>query len=219
MRDGVTIVDPSSTYVDESVVMEPDVIIHPQCFIRGRTIVSSGCILGPGAEIIDTRLGEGSRVWWSVVEGAEVGPQVTIGPYCRVRPGTVLAADVALGSFAEVKNSTVGAGTQMHHFSYLGDADVGSGVNIGAGAITCNFDGVDKHRTVIGADAFVGSDTMLVAPVEIGPRAMTGAGSVVTRDVPAGGRVVGVPARAIPGKKAVTEVGSDSDAAEGVEGA
>jgi bifunctional UDP-N-acetylglucosamine pyrophosphorylase/glucosamine-1-phosphate N-acetyltransferase len=131
----------------------------------------------------------------------------------------VLAADVALGSFAEVKNSTVGAGTQMHHFSYLGDADVGSGVNIGAGAITCNFDGVDKHRTVIGADAFVGSDTMLVAPVEIGPRAMTGAGSVVTRDVPAGGRVVGVPARAIPGKKAVTEVGSDSDAAEGVEGA
>jgi bifunctional UDP-N-acetylglucosamine pyrophosphorylase/glucosamine-1-phosphate N-acetyltransferase len=133
-----------------------------------------------------------------VVEGAQIGARVTIGPYCRVRPGTVLAEDVSLGSFGEVKNSRVGAGTQMHHFSYLGDAEVGANVNIGAGAVTCNFDGVDKHQTIIGEGAFVGSDTMLIAPVEIGAGAMTGAGSVVTQDVPPGGRVAGVPARAMP---------------------
>src|SRR5207249_893112 len=127
-----------------------------------------------------------TRVWWSVVEGANVGARVTIGPYFRVRPGTVLEDDVALGSFGEVKNSLIGSGTQMHHFSYLGDADVGANVNIGAGAVTCNYDGVDKHQTIIGAGAFVGSDTMLIAPVEIGEGALTGAGSVVTRDVPAG---------------------------------
>jgi bifunctional UDP-N-acetylglucosamine pyrophosphorylase/glucosamine-1-phosphate N-acetyltransferase len=133
-----------------------------------------------------------------VVEGAQIGARVTIGPYCRVRPGTILDADVALGSFGEVKNSHVGAGTQMHHFSYLGDAQVGAHVNIGAGAVTCNFDGIDKHETKIGDGVFVGSDTMLIAPVELGEGAMTGAGSVVTRDVPAHGRVAGVPARAIP---------------------
>jgi len=198
MDHGVTIVDPASAFVDESVVVAPDVILHPHCYLRGRTVVATGCILGPGAEVIDSRLGEGARVWWSVVEGADVGPRVSIGPYSRVRPGTILGADVVLGSFAEVKNSSVGAGTQMHHFSYLGDADVGTDVNIGAGAVTCNFDGVEKHRTVIGAGAFVGSDTMLVAPVVVGERAMTGAGAVVTKDVPAGARVVGVPARVLP---------------------
>jgi bifunctional UDP-N-acetylglucosamine pyrophosphorylase/glucosamine-1-phosphate N-acetyltransferase len=120
-----------------------------------------------------------------------------IGPYCRVRPGTILEADVSLGSFAEVKNSHVGARTQMHHFSYVGDAVLGADVNIGAGAITCNYDGIQKHETSIGAGAFVGSDTLLVAPVTVGEGAVTGAGSVVTKDVPAGSLVVGVPARRI----------------------
>jgi bifunctional UDP-N-acetylglucosamine pyrophosphorylase/glucosamine-1-phosphate N-acetyltransferase len=200
MEDGVTLLDPTTTFVDETVVIGQDVILHPQCFLRGETIVEDGAVLGPGAEIIDSRVGHETHIWWSVVEGANVGARVTIGPYFRVRPGTVLEDDVALGSFGEVKNSRIGSGTQMHHFSYLGDAEVGPNVNIGAGAVTCNFDGVDKHQTIIGAGAFVGSDTMLIAPVELGEGALTGAGSVVTRDVPAGGRVAGVPARAIPGQ-------------------
>jgi bifunctional UDP-N-acetylglucosamine pyrophosphorylase/glucosamine-1-phosphate N-acetyltransferase len=179
------------------VVLGRDVKIRPNTHLLGRTVVGDGCVLGPGTEIVDCRIGRAVRVWWSVLEGAEIGDGVTVGPYGRVRPGTVLDADVALGSFAEVKNSHVGARTQMHHFSYLGDAEVGADVNIGAGAITCYFDGVDKHRTVIGANVFVGSDTMLVAPVSLGDGAMTGAGSVVTRDVPEQTTVVGVPARRI----------------------
>ncbi len=170
-------------------------MIHPQSFLRGQTAIGDGCVLGPGAEIIDSQFGQGVRVWWSVVEGAQVGDRVTIGPYGRVRPGSELSEEVAIGSFSEVKNSALGARTQMHHFGYLGDARVGPGANIGAGVVTVNYDGVDKHPTTIGANAFVGSDTMLVAPVEVGDGAMTGAGSVVTHDVPAGALVVGVPAR------------------------
>jgi bifunctional UDP-N-acetylglucosamine pyrophosphorylase/glucosamine-1-phosphate N-acetyltransferase len=197
---GVTLVDPNTTFVDESVVVESDAVIHPQSYLRGGTKIAARAVIGPGAEIIDSSIGSGTRVWWSVVEGATVGARVTIGPYCRLRPGAVLDDDVALGSFGEVKNSRLGSGTQMHHFSYVGDAQVGKNVNIGAGAVTCNFDGVDKHQTVIGDGSFIGSDTMLVAPVELGDGALTGAGSVVTRSVPAGGRVAGVPARAIPGR-------------------
>jgi len=200
MDSGVTLLDPNTTFIAESVVVAPDAVIHPQCYLRGATVVEGGAIIGPGAEIIDSHVGSGARIWWSVVEGATVGARVTIGPYCRVRPGAVLEDDVALGSFGEVKNSRLGSRTQMHHFSYVGDAQVGEDVNIGAGAVTCNYDGVDKHQTVIGDGSFIGSDTMLIAPVELGAGALTGAGSVVTRDVPAGGRVAGVPARAIPGK-------------------
>lgn len=204
MDSGVTLVDPSSTYVEESVVVGRDVVIHPNTHLRGGTVIGDACVVGPGTEIVDSRLGNGVRVSWSVVEGATLGDGVTVGPFGRLRPGAVLDADVALGSFAEVKNSHVGARTQMHHFSYLGDADVGSDVNIGAGAITCNYDGRDKHRTVIGSGVFIGSDTMLVAPVEIGDGAMTGAGSVVTRDVPPDAVVVGVPARRIQRKNRVS---------------
>jgi bifunctional UDP-N-acetylglucosamine pyrophosphorylase/glucosamine-1-phosphate N-acetyltransferase len=203
MDAGVSLVDPGTTFVDESVVVGADVVLQPQCYLRGRTVVEDGCVLGPGAEVIDSHLNTGAKVWWSVVEGAEIGARVTIGPYCRVRPGTILDDDVSLGSFGEVKNSHVGAATQMHHFGYLGDAEVGANVNIGAGAVTCNFepDGPEKYRTTIGDNAFVGSDTMLVAPVELGEGAVTGAGAVVTHDVPAGARVAGVPARAIPRRR------------------
>ena len=200
MDGGVTIVDPASTYVDEAAQIAADVVIHPQSYIRGASVVERDCVIGPGAEVIDCRVREGARVWWSVVENADIGPRVSIGPYFRVRAGAVLEADVALGSFGEVKNSRVGERTQMHHFGYLGDAIVGPDVNIGAGAITCNYDGVNKHQTTIGANVFIGSDSMLIAPVTIGDGAMTGAGSVVTRDVAPGERVVGVPARPISNK-------------------
>jgi bifunctional UDP-N-acetylglucosamine pyrophosphorylase/glucosamine-1-phosphate N-acetyltransferase len=208
---GVSLVDPSTTFVDESVVVGADVILQPQCYLRGKTVVEDGCVLGPGVEVIDSHLREGAKVWWSVIEGAQIGARVTIGPYCRVRPGTILEDDVALGSFGEVKNSRVGAATQMHHFGYLGDAEIGANVNIGAGAVTCNFDGVDKHQTIIGDGAFVGSDTMLIAPVEVGEGATTGAGSVVTRDVPPGGRVAGVPARPIPRTRDEKRRGADDE--------
>jgi bifunctional UDP-N-acetylglucosamine pyrophosphorylase / glucosamine-1-phosphate N-acetyltransferase len=163
--------------------------------------VATGAQIGPGAELIDAEIGEESRVWWSVVEGAVLADHVHVGPYFRIRPGTRLAAGVVLGSFGEVKNSSIGAGTQMHHFSYVGDAEVGQNVNIGAGAITCNYDGEAKHRTTIGNGVFVGSDTMLVAPLTLGDGSATGAGAVVTRDVPPGGFVVGVPARPIQRSK------------------
>ena len=210
MDAGVTIIDPASTYIDETVILAADVVIHPQTFLRGSTRVDAGSEIGPGAELIDTEVGAHSRVWWSVVEGAVLGERVLVGPYFRVRPGTRLAPGVVLGSFGEVKNSSLGAGTQMHHFSYVGDADVGDEVNIGAGAITCNFDGEQKHRTTIGDGVFVGSDTMLVAPLTLGDGSATGAGAVVTKDVPPGGLVVGVPARPIQRKREGTGGGSAS---------
>lgn len=201
MDAGVTILDPGSTYVDEGVVVGRDVVIRPQSFLRGETTIGDGCDLGPGAEIIDSQLAEDVRVWWSVVEGARVGARVRIGPYFRVRPGTVLHEDVNLGSFGEVKNSEVGRGTQMHHFSYVGDADVGANVNIGAGAVTVNYDGQDKHRTTIEEGASIGSGSMLIAPVVVGKGGFAAAGAVVTHDIAAGERVAGVPARPMKRKE------------------
>jgi bifunctional UDP-N-acetylglucosamine pyrophosphorylase/glucosamine-1-phosphate N-acetyltransferase len=213
MDAGVTLVDPASTFIDDSVMIGQDVTIRPNTHLYGRTIIGDGSVIGPGTEISDSRLGHGVRIWWSVAEGADIGDGVSIGPYGRIRPGTVLDVGATIGSFAEVKNSHVGARTQMHHFSYLGDAEVGEDVNIGAGAITCNYDGVDKHRTVIGSNVFIGSDTMLIAPVTLGDGAMTGAGSVVTRDVPADTAVVGVPARPIKRKNRGRPVASGPDGA------
>ncbi len=202
MAAGVTILDPATTYVEPEVEVAADVVIHPGCHLRGRTRIASGCEIGPDAEIVDSEIGEGSRVWRSVVEGARVGREVHVGPFSHLRPGADLQDHVHLGNYAEVKNSRLGPGTRMHHFSYVGDADVGDDVNIGAGTITANFDGKDKHRTVIGKGAFIGTDTTLRAPVTVGEGAVTGAGSVVTHDVPAGETWVGVPARPLHSKSA-----------------
>jgi bifunctional UDP-N-acetylglucosamine pyrophosphorylase/glucosamine-1-phosphate N-acetyltransferase len=197
MRAGVTIVDPATTFIDATVRIEADAVIEPFTILRGMTEIAADAVIGPHAQVFDSSIGPGSSVWASVVESSSVAEEVQIGPYAHVRPGCIIGPRCRIGNFAELKKTTVGAGTQQHHFSYLGDAEVGEGVNIGAGAVTANFDGVTKHRTVIGEGAFIGVDTMLRAPVTIGPGARTGAGAVVTRDVAPGKTVVGMPARPI----------------------
>ena len=198
MLEGVTIVDPATTYIDVSVDIAPDTVIQPNSMLAGQTIVGADCNIGPNSIIRDSTIGDGCQIVASVIEGSAVHANVSIGPYSHLRPQAIIESGVHLGNYVEVKNSRVGAGSAAGHFCYLGDADIGTDVNIGAGSITCNYDGVDKHQTTVGDHAFIGSDTMLVAPVTVGPKGLTGAGSVVIRDVPPGGRVVGVPARLLP---------------------
>jgi bifunctional UDP-N-acetylglucosamine pyrophosphorylase/glucosamine-1-phosphate N-acetyltransferase len=195
MRAGVTMIDPVSTFIDASVRIAEDVTIEPSVILRGQTTIARDAVIRSGSQVFDSSIGERSVVWASILEDSVVESDVTIGPYSHARKGAHIGKGVQLGNFAEVKNSVVGAGTKSHHFSYLGDADVGENVNIGAGTITANYDGTHKHRTYIGAGAFIGSDTILRAPVSIGEGAFTGAGSVVTHDVPAGKMAVGLPAR------------------------
>ncbi|MGI8871772.1 MAG: bifunctional UDP-N-acetylglucosamine diphosphorylase/glucosamine-1-phosphate N-acetyltransferase GlmU [Candidatus Limnocylindria bacterium] len=204
MRAGVTIVDPETTHIDAVVEIGQDARIEPWTVLRGATVIGQDAVIGPHAELRDSRVGPRSTVWASILEEASVAEDCEIGPYSHLRPGAEIGARCRIGNFAEVKQSRIGAGTQQHHFSYLGDAEVGEEVNIGAGTVTANFDGTDKHRTIIGDGAFIGSDTMLRAPVTIGPGARTGAGAVVTRDVPAGKTVVGMPARAIGARRDTT---------------
>lgn len=199
MLGGVTLLDPPTTYVDAGVVVEPDVTLLPGTHLLGTTRVAGGSRIGPNAVIRDTAVGARNVIESSTIEGSLLGPDVTIGPYCHLRPGTVLGAEVHLGNYVETKASTLGDRTKVGHFCYIGDAEIGADANIAAGTITANFDGVTKHRTIIGAGAFIGVDTMLVAPVEVGERAKTAAGAVVTRNVPDGALVMGVPARERPG--------------------
>jgi bifunctional UDP-N-acetylglucosamine pyrophosphorylase/glucosamine-1-phosphate N-acetyltransferase len=195
MLSGVTLVHPEATYIEAEVEIGADTIIWPGSLLRGRTRIGRGCTIGPTTVIVDSIIGDRCRVELSVVEQAVMEEDSDIGPYGHLRKGAHLGAGAHMGNFGEVKNSYLGPGAKMGHMSYLGDATVGAGANIGAGTITCNYDGRQKHRTVIGEGAFIGSDTMLVAPVEIGDGARTGAGSVVTRDVPPGTLAYGVPAR------------------------
>jgi bifunctional UDP-N-acetylglucosamine pyrophosphorylase/glucosamine-1-phosphate N-acetyltransferase len=192
---GVTMEDPSTAYVEPTVELATDVVLEPNVILRGRTRVGEGTRIGAGTQLIDSTIGRNCRVWASVLESAEVEDDVQIGPFAHLRPGSSIGQGAKLGNFAEVKNSRLGPGVQQHHFSYLGDADVGERANIGAGTVTANYDGRRKLRTAIGKGAFVGVDTMLVAPVSVGDGARTGAGAVVTRDVPDGTLAVGVPAR------------------------
>lgn len=197
MLAGVTLVDPLSTYIDTGVTIGTDTVIWPNTYLHSGTGIGKSCVIGPNSIIRATKIGNGCKVLASVLEGATLEDNVDMGPFARLRKGAHLGKGVHMGNFGEVKDSTLGEGTKMGHFSYIGNATIGPNVNIGAGTITCNFDGEHKQPTEIGEDVFIGSDTMLVAPVKIGDRARTGAGAVVTKDVPADTLVVGMPARAI----------------------
>jgi len=197
MLEGVTIVDPTRTVIEPDVTIGQDTTIWPDTYLLANTSIGSDCVLGPGAYIKASRIGDRCKVLASIVENAQVEQDVDIGPYAHLRNGAHLAAGVHIGNFGEVKSSYLGPGTKMGHFSYIGDASIGAEVNIGAGTITCNFDGEKKNHTEIGDHVFIGSDTMLVAPVNIGEGARTGAGAVVTKDIPPDTLAVGVPARAI----------------------
>jgi bifunctional UDP-N-acetylglucosamine pyrophosphorylase/glucosamine-1-phosphate N-acetyltransferase len=198
MAAGVTILDSASTFIDEDAVIAPDTIIHPFTIIEGAASIGSGCRIGPNSHITSSAIGDDCTVIASTIRDSWLDRDVVVGPYAHLRPGTRIGRGVHIGTHAEVKGSTFGAGSRMHHFGYVGDAEIGERVNIGAGTVTCNFDGREKHRTRVGDDAFIGSDTMLRAPLQIGERSYTGAGSVVTHDVAPGERVAGVPARPLP---------------------
>jgi len=190
MQKGVTMIDPNSTWIEASVELATDVVIWPNTYLTGKTKVGEGAVIGPDVTLHDTSVGIGARVERSTVRDSSIGDAATIGPYAHLRPGTVIETGVHVGSFVEIKNSNLASGSKVPHLTYVGDADIGEGSNIGAATVFVNYDGVTKHRTSIGKHVRVGSDTMLVAPVKIGDGAYTAAGSVITEDVPPGAMAV-----------------------------
>jgi bifunctional UDP-N-acetylglucosamine pyrophosphorylase/glucosamine-1-phosphate N-acetyltransferase len=190
MESGVRMIDPETTYVESSVEIEPGAYIYPGVHLEGNTRIGADARVGPDVFILDSTVGAGATVWYSVLRGATVGPECEVGPYASLRPGTVMERGSKLGTFVEAKNTNMGEGAKAPHLTYLGDATIGARSNIGAGTVTCNYDGHDKHPTEIGADVFIGSATMLVAPLSIGDKAVTGAGSVITKDVAEGALAV-----------------------------
>lgn len=197
MLNGVTIIDPASTYIEAGVTLGADTVIWPNTYLQGETSIGQACSIGPNTHIRASKIGDRCKVFMSVMEGALLENDVEMGPFARLRKGAHLCDHVHMGNFGEVKDSTLGPGVKMGHFSYIGNAQIGPDVNIGAGTITCNYDGEKKHPTEIGEGVFIGSDTMLVAPVKLGEYARTGAGAVVTKDIPPDSLAVGVPARVI----------------------
>lgn len=195
MRAGVTMRDPSTAYVDWGVEIGQDVTLEPGVHLTGATTIGDASTIGPDTTIVDSTIGRGCAVRRSVIERSTVHDGASVGPYSHLRAGSHVGANAEVGNFAEVKNANLGAGVKQHHMSYLGDAEIGAGTNVGAGTITANWDGRVKNRTTVGERVFLGVDTMLVAPVEVGDGAKTGAGAVVTKNVPAGKLAVGVPAR------------------------
>jgi bifunctional UDP-N-acetylglucosamine pyrophosphorylase / glucosamine-1-phosphate N-acetyltransferase len=190
MRAGVTVVDPGSTWIDVQATLEPDAVIEPNTQLRGATHVASGARVGPNCTLTDTTVGEDAVVVNAVCERAEIGPEVSVGPFAYLRPGTRLARKAKAGTYVEMKNAVVGEGTKVPHLTYVGDAEIGAGSNIGAACVFVNYDGVEKRKSVVGDHVKVGSDNMLVAPVRIGDGAYTAAGSVITGDVPPGAMAV-----------------------------
>jgi bifunctional UDP-N-acetylglucosamine pyrophosphorylase/glucosamine-1-phosphate N-acetyltransferase len=218
MREGVTVRDPASTHIEASVEIGRDTVILPGTILRGGTRIGTDCVIGPNTDLQDTLVGDGALVEHSVGRGAEVGDGASVGPYSFLRPGTMLEGEAKVGAYCEVKNSRVGEGSKVPHLSYIGDAEIGAGANLGAGTITANYDGVNKYRTTLGDGAFTGVNTTLIAPVEIGEDAYTGAGAVINKDVPPGKLAVGSPARAIrdsPQKRRKRQNGPQANETEG----
>ncbi|HEX5839240.1 MAG TPA: bifunctional UDP-N-acetylglucosamine diphosphorylase/glucosamine-1-phosphate N-acetyltransferase GlmU [Anaerolineales bacterium] len=197
MLNGVSMMDPMATYIEAGVKIGKDTLIMPNTYLRGSTEIGEGNVIGPNTIVRDSKIGNRCKVLASVLEGAVLEDEIDMGPFARLRKGAHLKSHVHMGNFGEVKDSTLGEGVKMGHFSYIGNATIGSNTNIGAGTITANYDGEKKNPTEIGEDVFIGSDTMLVAPLKLGDGARTGAGAVVTKDVPEDTLVVGMPARAI----------------------
>lgn len=190
MANGVTLLDPSATYIDVGVTIGPDTVVQPNTFLQGDTTIGRRCQIGPSARIVDSSVGDRSDVQFAVILGSRIGKDVRVGPFVRFRPGVVMEDGSKAGAFVDIKASHVGKGSKVPHLSYVGDTDIGEDVNIGAATVTVNYDGYAKHRTVIEDGASIGSATMLVAPVRVGKGAVTGAGSVITKDVPAGALAV-----------------------------
>jgi bifunctional UDP-N-acetylglucosamine pyrophosphorylase/glucosamine-1-phosphate N-acetyltransferase len=185
MMRGVTMVDPRSAYIDYGVTIGRDTTIYPNVFLEGKSSIGTGCVIEEGSKIVDSSLARGVTVKSnSLLEQSKVGSEAVIGPLAHLRPGNTIAAKAKVGNFVEIKNSNIGAGSKINHLSYMGDADIGKGVNVGAGTITCNYDGLRKYRTIIKDGAFIGSDTQLIAPVTVGKEAYVGSGSTITKDVP-----------------------------------
>ena len=201
MRDGVTIVDPDTTYLEPELEIGTDTVLYPNTTIARLSKVGTACVIGPNSRLSNAVLGDRVAVRESVVMNSTIGSDVSVGPFAHLRGETTVAERAHIGNFVEIKKSKLARRVKVSHLSYVGDATIGEGTNVGAGTITCNFDGVKKNQTIVGRDVSIGSNTSLVAPVEIGDGALTGAGAVVTRDVPAGERVAGNPARPLPKKK------------------
>jgi bifunctional UDP-N-acetylglucosamine pyrophosphorylase/glucosamine-1-phosphate N-acetyltransferase len=226
MLAGVTVIDPATTWIDVTVTFEQDAVVHPGTQLHGSTHLAEGAEVGPNSRLTDTRVGAGARVDNTVASGAEVGPDATVGPYAYLRPGTRLGAKGKIGTYVETKNASIGDGTKVPHLSYVGDATIGEQTNIGAASVFVNYDGQEKHHTTIGSHCRTGSDNMFVAPVTVGDGAYTAAGSVITKDVPAGSLAVargqqrnieGWVARKRPGSAAAkaAEAASRESAGEG----
>ncbi len=212
MASGVTMLDPDTVYLDATVEFSEDVTVHPNTSIRGITRISAGASIGPNAQVTDSSIGEGCVVGPAVVESSTLEAGARVGPYSHLRVDSYLEQGVYIGSHVEVKASRLGRGVHVGHFSYIGNAVIGADANIGAGTVTCNYDGVSKHVTEIGEGAFIGSDSLLIAPVKVGAGAITAAGAVVNRDVAPGEKVAGVPARPLHSTRRPV------DAATGTEG-
>lgn len=201
MLSGVSLMDPDTVYIEADVKIGQDTVILPNTFLQGETSIGINCQIGPDTRIFMSQIGDSCEIEFSVIEESIIENGVDIGPFSHLRKGTHIGPGVHIGNFGEIKDSYLGEGTKVGHFSYLGNAQIGKNVNIGAGTITCNYDGHKKHQTVIRDGVFVGSDSMLVAPLELGENSTTGAGSVVTKDVPPDTVVAGIPARIIAKRK------------------
>jgi bifunctional UDP-N-acetylglucosamine pyrophosphorylase/glucosamine-1-phosphate N-acetyltransferase len=191
MADGVTILDPASTYVDDTVRVAPDTVLYPGVILEGQTEIGAECVVGPGCHVVSSRLADRVALKpYCVLSEARVDEGAQLGPFCHLRPLSHVGPGAKIGNFVELKKSRIGRGSKVPHLSYVGDATVGEGVNVGAGTITCNYDGAAKHETVIEDRAFIGTNSSLVAPITIGAGAYVGAGSVITKSVPPGALAV-----------------------------